>query len=523
MSRKIAVKLIMELRANGLSQTTIARSRHMSKTSVNEVFRIAEEQHLSFDDLKLLSSEEIYRHFFPNKYGDDNIYTQPDYDYVHQELKKVGVTLKILWEEYRDQCHETAHPRVGYTKFCKGYHDKVERQKLTNHLIHKPGVIAEVDWSGKTQKLVDQVTGDTIKVYLFVGTLPYSQYTYVEPCLDMKQATWINCHVHMFEYFGGSTVRTVCDNLKVGVISHPKEGEMILNEAYEALGDHYCTAIMPAPVRKPKAKASVEGNVGKIATAVIAKLRNNVYYTLSDLKVDVLQAIKTFNDTPFQKRDGSRTEVFKVIESECLRPLPLHPYEAVTWFYGKKIYLDCHVIFEKNHYSCPYQVVGKTADLRVSASLIEIYCQNERAATHQRFPYYTTDAWSTHDEDLPESFRQAEWNKERFIKEAQGIGPATTEVIGRLFRNATLEEKAYDPSRAVLKLAQKYDPERLENACELALNTYHLPRYKHLKPILSSTEDLIYAKEKAATHKAETANTTGFVRGAHYYGGYDND
>ena len=123
-------------------------------------------------------------------------------------------------------------------------------------------------------RLIDRVTGESSKVYLFVGTLPYSQYSYVEPCLDCKEHTWLRCHVHMYEFFGGVPKRTVCDNLKTGVIKHPREGEVVLNNAYEALGNHYMTVIMPAPVRCPKAKASVEGTVGKLATAVIAKLRS---------------------------------------------------------------------------------------------------------------------------------------------------------------------------------------------------------------------------------------------------------
>ena len=131
---------------------------------------------------------------------------------------------------------------------------------------------------------VDTATGELITVYLFVGTLPYSQFSYVEPCLNMKMDTFIRCHIHMYEYFGGVPVRTICDNLKTGVVSHPKEGEIILTDDYSALGSHYMTAIMPAGVKKPKQKASVEGTVGKIATAIIARCRNDVYYSFEELK-----------------------------------------------------------------------------------------------------------------------------------------------------------------------------------------------------------------------------------------------
>ncbi len=140
---------------------------------------------------------------------------------------------------------------MGYTRFCEGYSDHISKNKLTNHLKHKPGIICEVDWSGKTMSVIDKYTGEIVKVYLFVATLPYSQYSYVEPCLDMKQNTWLNCHVNMYKYFGGSTIRLICDNLKTGVINHPKDGDIVLNDKYEELGNHYLTAIMPAGVRKP--------------------------------------------------------------------------------------------------------------------------------------------------------------------------------------------------------------------------------------------------------------------------------
>lgn len=201
----------------------------------------------------------------------------PDYSEVHNELKRVGVTLKLLWMEYSDSCHSKGTIPIGYSKYCGNYSRYVNQKTLTNHLNYKPGIRIEVDWSGSTMKYVDCDTVEIIKVYLFVAILPYSQYSYVEPCLDMKQDTWLRCHVHMYQFFGGVAVRTICDNLKTGVIKHPKEGDIILNEAYSKLGNHYCTAIMPTGVRKPKQKASVEGTVGN-------SLRNgSVKYSNSSL------------------------------------------------------------------------------------------------------------------------------------------------------------------------------------------------------------------------------------------------
>ena len=262
MANKINVKLILELRAAGLSRNTIAATRHISKHSVSDVMHISDEKDISYEDVRSLPEETVYRMFYPDKYAVEELYEQPDYEYIHQELKKVGVTLKLLWQEYQDNCQFQKKLPMGYTKFCRGYSDHTVANNLTNHLEHKPGVVTEVDWSGPTMNYIDTSTGEVITVYLFVGTLPYSQYSYVEPTIDMKMDTFIRCHIRMYEYFEGVTTRLVCDNLKTGVVSHPKEGEIMLTADYEALGEHYMTAIMPAGVRKPKhyRRKSVIGN-----------------------------------------------------------------------------------------------------------------------------------------------------------------------------------------------------------------------------------------------------------------------
>lgn len=252
MANKIKVKLILELRGAGMSRNLIADSRHMSRSSVSDVIRLSEEMSVTYDDVRDKDEEEVYRMFYPDKHAEETMYKDPDYQYVHTELKKVGVNLKLLWSEYQDRCNKEGTIPMGYTKYCDGYGQYTIGNSLTNHLIHKPGIITEVDWSGPTMNFVDTSTGELITVYLFVATLPFSQYSYVEPCLDMKEDTWLRCHINMYEFFGGVTVRTVCDNLKTGVISHPKEGDIILNDDYEALGLHYFTAIMPTGVRKPK-------------------------------------------------------------------------------------------------------------------------------------------------------------------------------------------------------------------------------------------------------------------------------
>ena len=246
MARKIRAKLIMELREQGLSRRMIAKTRRMSMESVCEVFDIAAERNIGWGDVREMADDEVYRLFYPERHVRESAFEEPDWEYVHKEMARVGVNLRLLHDEYRERCRRTGKVAMGYTKFCGDYGGWTVANSLTKRIEHKAGQSCEVDWSGPTlgRGLVDPITGEVSKVYLFVGVLPFSQKAYFEPTPDMRERTWLRCHVHMYEFWGGVPERTVCDNLKTGVTKHPREGEIVLNDAYEALGEHYMTAIM---------------------------------------------------------------------------------------------------------------------------------------------------------------------------------------------------------------------------------------------------------------------------------------
>ena len=321
MAKRINVRLIMQLHESGMSQNDIATSRHMSKSSISKVLATAKEKNITYEDIRDRDDTEVYKLFFPDAQLTEDIYELPDYSSVDEELKRVGVTLMMLWKEYCDRCREHGTISVGKTKFCEDYARYCQTHDISNHLDRKPGERCEVDWSGPTMKIVNKPTGEAITVYLFVSCLSYSRYAYVEATLNMKMDTWLRCHVHMYEAFGGVPTRTICDNLKTGVVRHPKEGEVVLTDSYEALGLHYMTAIMPAAVKKPKQKPSVENTVGNIATAVIAALRHRTFYDMPSLQRAVKEAVQRYNTAPFQKRSGSRSLVYQE-EKSYLRPLP---------------------------------------------------------------------------------------------------------------------------------------------------------------------------------------------------------
>jgi transposase len=526
MVKRINVKLILELKASGLSQNTIVATRHISKNSVSTVVGIAKEKGLSYDDIKEMNDDDLYKLFFPDKVSTEQIYQLPDYEYIHEELKKVGVTLKLLHKEYCDKCKVNRTIAVGYSKFCDDYGTYISKRDITNHLEHKPGQRCEVDWSGPTMKIVTN-TGEVITVYLFVSCLTYSRYAYVEPTLDMKMDTWLRCHIHMYNYFGGVPVRTVCDNLKTGVVKHPKEGEIILTDSYESLGTHYVTAIMPAGVRKPKQKASCENTVGNIATAIIAKLRHQTFYDFPSLQTAVKKTLKEYNEEPFQKREYSR-QVVHTEEKKYLRPLPVIEYEVATWEYGRKVYSNCHVSLLKNYYSVPYIYRGSKVDIKYTESVVEIYHDHQRIAIHPKFPDYMENHYETTKSDLPDEFNNPEMNDERMRSWASIIGPNTLDVINRIFNSVQLKEQGYNAALSILNLSKQYPKERFESVCSIALSRVSSPRYKYLKALLTNNQDLVFKEHQTKKQHAEDQvpfqeDSGAFIRGAGYYGGIDYD
>lgn len=520
MANKIKAKLVLQLREAGISANAIAKTHRISKKSQKEVMDAAAALGIAYADVIDMTDDEVYALLFPGRNNHESIFEEPDWDYVHKELARVGVTLRLLHSEYKDKCRDNDSIAMGYIRFCKQYSAFTVAKGVTSRVGHKAGRICEVDWAGPTMAVVDPYTGEIATVYLFVAALPFSRYSYVEPTLDMKQDTWLLCHVHMFEYFGGSVPIIVPDNLKAGVITHPKEGEVVLTEAYEAMATHYSSAISAARVSHPKDKPSAEGTVGNIATEIIAKLRNVVFTSFDDLKAAVAKQLESYNASPFQKREGgSRRLSFENEEKALLRPLPAHPYEICKWVYGRKVQLNCHVCWQKNYYSVSHLYVGKTVDLRITDTLVEIYLGGERVATHKVFPPYAKNKYSTHENDLPHDKSYSDWDATRIRKWANRIGVSCTDIIDRIFQSVKFEEQGFNACLAVLRLTHKYPQERVEKACMMALDAgIRSPRYAHIEPILKTNQDKMGIDD---TDDFEEENPLGYVRGAQYYGGIE--
>lgn len=292
-------KQILHLRSQGYSQRRIAETLHVSRNTVAKVFKAAEQ--MDPTAVSSMDDESLHLALFPEKAALP-VQEIPDYAYVHKELLKSGVTLKLLWEEYVDACRQSNKAPFMYSQFCKLYQDYVDQNHLTMHIRHKPGDKLMVDWAGTSLPLYNKVTGQSCKVYLFVATLPFSMYCYAEACRTMKEEDWINAHINTYAFLGGVARMLISDNLKVGVAQHRKHEDPVINRSYQELADHYQTALLPARILAPKDKAAVEGSVGQLTSHIIARLRNQKFFELSAMNRAIRKELERFNQADFQKK-----------------------------------------------------------------------------------------------------------------------------------------------------------------------------------------------------------------------------
>ncbi|WP_088187072.1 IS21 family transposase [Desulfosporosinus sp. FKA] len=503
---------ILRLAGIGLSRTSIGTALGYSRNTVAEVLRRAQVKGIELPLPSDMSDRELQDLLFPEKAKDQN-HKMPDCEKMHKELGKSGVTLTLLWEEYCNECRQNGEIPYAFTQFRFHYHRYVQTTKATMHLTHKPGEQLEVDWAGQTASVVDRDTGEKLPAYIFVATLPCSACSYVEAFLSQNQESWISAHIHAFEFFGGIPRILTPDNLKTGVEKSNWYSPTI-NKSYHELAEHYGCAVIPARVRKPKDKPSVEGAVGVISTWIIAALRNRTFFTLSDLNEAISEKLRAFNEKPFQKKPGSRMSAFLNEEKEFLQPLPKNRYELAIW---KKLMcgFNYHISVEKNFYSVPYEYIKHEMDVRVTGTTIEVFYSNHRICSHPRL-YGKSGQYHTIPEHMPEKHKSyTEWNAERFISWAKSIGEYTKSAITAILSSHKIEQQGYRACIGVLKLADKYGVKRLEAACEKALSYTPNPSYKNIDSILKSGSDKLKSLNKETKPVDESHS---FIRGAEYYG-----
>lgn len=505
---------ILRLKSLGLNKTDIARSAGCARNTVSATLERAAVCGVQWPLPDGMSDKDLAEKLFPSAQG-KAVFKMPDYAHVHREMQRNGVTLTLLWMEYCDQCKAEGVLAYQSTQFGKYYSDYLNKINATMHLNHKPGEIMQVDWAGDTASVVDPDTGEIITAYVFVATLPYSAYSYVEAFFSMDQEAWTTAHVNAYHYFGGVTRMIQCDNLKTGVQKHGRD-EIILNKAYQELAEHYATAIVPARVRAPKDKAAVEGTVGIISTYILAALRNRQFLSLLELNEAIWARLESFNHKPFQKRDGSRAMAFAE-EKLFLRSLPVQAYELATWKVAS-VGPNYHISVERMNYSVPFEYIKQKVDVRFTRSTIEVFFGGNRICSHRRL-YGRFNQYSTVQEHMPpEHQKYVQWNGQRFIQWAAKIGSSTQAAVKAILSSYKVEQQGYKACMGLLKLADKHTPERLERACKRAFDYTPQPSYKNIQTILATGQDKI--PNEPETH---SSSQYGFTRGNEYYGRRDKN
>ncbi|OLR54938.1 integrase [Hornefia porci] len=505
---------ILRLTALGLSQRNIMQSINVSQKTVVKVQRRAGELKLSWPLDESMTDIELGKLMFP-KEPKQTLKKMPDFDYIRKELLRNGVNKKLLWTEYLEECRQSGEKPLMYSQFCYHIQQDEQKRRATMHVPRKPGEQIEVDRAGDPAYLTDPDTGESTPARIFVGVMTYSMYPYVEAFINEKQRAWITAHVHMYEYFGGVTRILVPDNLKTAVVHNNDWYTQELNTVYHEMAEHYNTAILPARVRAPKDKPNAEGSVGVISTWITAALRNEQFFTLTELNRSIREKLEEFVHRPFQKKEGSRYEIFVKEELPLLSKLPATRYELAEWK-STTVQFNYHISVDGMLYSVPYEFIKRKVDVRITDQVVEIYFNHNRIASHRR-RYGRKGQYSTVTEHMPEDHQKyLEWNGDRFRKWAERIGSNTYKVVDAILTSQRIEQQSYRSCMGLLKLADKYSPQRLEAACTKALSYTASPSYKSVKNILAAGKDKP-DKDESESNAVKSHNPHAITRGGDYY------
>jgi transposase len=375
--------------------------------------------------------------------------------------------------------------------------------------VHRAGEKLFVDYCGTTVPVLDALTGEPRAAQIFVAVWGASNYTYAEATWSQGLADWIGSHVRAFEFAGGLTEVVVPDNLKSGV-SRPCRYEPELNPTYQELAMHYGVAVLPARVRRPRDKAKVEVGVQVVERWILARLRHRRFFSLSELNEAIGELLARLNERPFHKLPGSRRSLFESLERPALRALPAERFTYAEWKKAR-VHVDYHVEVEGHYYSVPYQLVSQELDVRVTARTVECFTQSKRVASHLRS--FRRGAHTTQDEHMPRPHREyAQWTPERLVSWARKAGPSVAGLVEAVMATRVHPQHGFRSCLGILRLGERYGAERLEAACQRALQI-GAASYRSVSSILKSGLDQQPATEPPPARSLAHEN----LRGASYY------
>lgn len=479
------IKEVLRLKAeHQLSVREIGLSCGLAASTVGDYLKRAELAGLKWPLPDALSEAQLQDLLMGTSATPPKIETPraiPPWSKVHEELRRKGMTLQLLWREYRQD-----HPEgYSYSQYCELYSQWAGKLDPVLRQVHPPGEKMFVDWAGQTVPIYNAQDGTQSPAYVFVAVLGASNKTYVEAFMDMKLPAWIAGHCHAYRFFQGVARVTVPDNPKTGVTS-PCRYEPLIHRSYQEMAEHYGTVIIPARPVKPRDKAKVETGVQIIERQILAVLRDRKFFSVAELNQAMRLLLDPLNCQPFQKLEGSREQWFQEQEKERLLPLPLTEFELACWSQAKAN-IDYHVVVEKHYYSLPHQLIHEQIDVRLTQTTVELFHQNKRVAAHVRS--HQPGLFTTVEEHRPKSHQKyLQWTPGRIIQWADKTGPHCRQAIQEILEKYPHPEQGYRSCLGIMRLGKALGEARLEAACRRALH-HATCSYRSIKSILQNRLD----------------------------------
>ncbi len=464
----------------GHSSRRVGKSVGVCSTSVLDVVRKIRAAGLSWERIQAMDDDALEALLY-QPWNARLPRPEPDWAHIHTERKRPGVTLELLHLEYKEQYPDG----FGYSAFCDHYHRWARERGATMRQIHRAGEKLFVDYAGKKPCIWDRDTGERIEVELFVAALGASNMTYAEATRTQRGPDWIASHVRAFQFLGGVPEAVVCDQLKSGVTKACRY-EPAIQRTYEEMAQHYGTTILPARPAHPQDKAKVEVAVQIAERWILARLRDQVFYTLDALNERIAELLEDLNQREMRVYKASRRQLFEKLDRPALRPLPAEPFTYGEWKQAR-VNIDYHIAVDHNFYSVPYKLIHEAVEARMTANTVEIFRRGVRVASHVRLR--GTNLYSTVPEHMPPAHQKhAEWTPERMTGWAAKIGPDAKRLVEAILAERRHHEQGYRSCLGILRLAKVYGDARLEAAATRAL-AVGIRTYRQVESILHNGLD----------------------------------
>ncbi|NUZ08634.1 IS21 family transposase [Schlegelella koreensis] len=505
MMRQIRQALRLHLEA-GLSYGQIARVVGIGKATIGKFVLLARAAGVDWVVAQTLSDEQLEARLYRPAVPRASRQLEPDYPWIHQEIKRPGVTLQLLWEEYQRGCEQA----YKYTSFCVKYRAWAAALKRSMRQTHIAGERLFVDYAGQTVPVFDATGGEIRRAQIFVAVLGASNYTYACATATQSAVDWVGSIIDALEFIGGVPRLIVPDQTRA-LIARPDRYEPAVNRLVDELCDHYDVAVLPARPAHPRDKPKVEVGVQVVERWILARLRNRRFFSLGELNAAIRELLLDLNHRAFKKLPGCRASAFDALDRPELRALPATRM-AIARFKRARVNIDYHVELDGHYYSVPHRLVRSKVELRVTAATVEILAGNQRVAVHaysSRRGAHTTAA-----EHMPASHRaHREWTPQRLIAWGERIGAATGALVRWQMEHRPHPEQGYRACLGLQRLARQFGDARLEAACARAMSI-RSPTYRSVNSILAAGLD---RQQVPATPAEAALPPHENVRGPDYY------